>query len=237
MARPYSPLPVPANLEDTREMQRFLDHELARIAESLQEPNVTLVQFQTVDVEPNRPEPGQMVYAPAQTGFWNPGAGPGLYFYHQGAWQLVDIAKGFGGLFSVAGTQMVVTQTPQVITVFDTIAPTAPAAPYKVVADVGANTLSNVDDGLWRLVVSATIGVPSAQILQFGFYENGVLVAETATENANQLDSVSFYFDGTFTISAARVYDLRINNNAPQSVTIDFDRIQFNLEQMQLARV
>lgn len=237
---PYTPRPVPASLDDTRALQQYLTSELRAIAEAVAAPTPTFLQFQTIDIEPPKPLDGQMVYAPAQTGFWNPGAGPGLYFYHQNKWQLVDIAKGFGGMFTIAANPtQIIDQTPTILEVFDTEAPTAPAAPYKVTVDLtaGVKSLSNVDPGLWRIILSGSLDIPSAQVLIFALFENGVSVAEVIIDVPNQLDNRDLHFEGTFTITAGTTYDIRVSNLAPQPVTVTFPRMQFQIEQMQSARL
>lgn len=75
---PYAPTVTPR--EFPPELRRFLDDELARIAQRL---NSGLV-LEVTGTEPRRRFNGLIVYADGVS--WNPGSGEGFYGYEAGAW-------------------------------------------------------------------------------------------------------------------------------------------------------
>lgn len=77
----YVPTP-PTTVDD---LPRYLEGELARIAEALNAPDVESVRLKTWNVEPDKPREGHVYRADGTN--WNPGSGEGIYEYTSGgAW-------------------------------------------------------------------------------------------------------------------------------------------------------
>ena len=69
---------------DIKQLERYLFRELDRIANSLA---VLSNPVPTLNVEPEKPQEGQLVIADGVN--WNPGSGNGLYIYLNSAWTLI----------------------------------------------------------------------------------------------------------------------------------------------------
>ena len=76
---PYLPAPPPRQV--SLEVQQYLDHELRRIADVLNQETVFLPPLA---VAPAKPSDGMIAYADGTN--WNPGSGAGFYGYQAGAW-------------------------------------------------------------------------------------------------------------------------------------------------------
>lgn len=84
---PYKPEPVPADLPPSA--QRYLDNELNRIAGLLQSllavlPSTTSFSLEPTYTAPAGPTIPQMVYADGTK--WDPGSGPGFYYWNGMVW-------------------------------------------------------------------------------------------------------------------------------------------------------
>lgn len=79
----YQPRTVPASL--ARGLAAWLSKELRNIANALAAPEVEVMRFPPLAVEPSKRSEGMLAFANGTD--WNPGSGAGLYEYRGGAWQ------------------------------------------------------------------------------------------------------------------------------------------------------
>lgn len=87
---PYKPAPPPSDLPASA--QRYLDDELNRIAAQLQGmllllqalPNVKTLLLQTSTEPPADPDMPALVFADGVS--WDPGSGPGFYYWNMSVW-------------------------------------------------------------------------------------------------------------------------------------------------------
>lgn len=69
------------------DLRAWLSDEMRRISNAI--GRAEHIQFDPIDVEPERPSKGMMVWAEAVA--WDPGAGEGLYVYNElGTWDKVN---------------------------------------------------------------------------------------------------------------------------------------------------
>ena len=81
----YEPTTAPLSLGSAA--RAWLSDELRRIANVIGQPGY--LQLDPIDVEPQRPSKGMIVWAVGVN--WDPGAGQGLYVYNEaGAWDRVN---------------------------------------------------------------------------------------------------------------------------------------------------
>lgn len=82
----YHPGPVPSQ-GIPQALRSWLYEELHRISGAINV--VPFVQLAPIDVEPDKPSKGMLVWAVGTN--WNPGAGQGLYVYNEsGTWDKVN---------------------------------------------------------------------------------------------------------------------------------------------------
>lgn len=68
-------------------LRAWLSDEMRRIANAIGQSE--MLQLEPIDVEPERPSKGMMVWAVGAN--WNPGAGEGLYVFNEsGTWDKVN---------------------------------------------------------------------------------------------------------------------------------------------------
>lgn len=129
---PYQPAAVPA---DPLAVHEFLQSELQKIAQEINNPNPAMLRFQPHTSEPGKPRAGDVAYFPSVPGAFSPGGGPGLYWFDSQVWR---VFAGLSELGLLAGTadQVLATSTPQVITNYS-----AWAASDNVTVDPVAGTI------------------------------------------------------------------------------------------------
>lgn len=81
----YTPIPLPFQQEE--ELARAVYGELARIADTLSEPNMQSFILLPLTAEPSRIYEGMVVRADGTN--WDPGSGAGLYYFLEGTWNLL----------------------------------------------------------------------------------------------------------------------------------------------------
>lgn len=82
-SRAYTPSRISTGT--TEDIQNDVERELWSISEAIQQSSERLIPNNAY-VEPERPFHGQIIYAPAGPGEWDPFAGAGYYIYTNGEW-------------------------------------------------------------------------------------------------------------------------------------------------------
>lgn len=80
----YNPGNIPTAMSNA--LRGWLAEELRRISNAI--GPLEFVQVTPIDVEPEKPREGMLVWAVGTT--WNPGAGAGLYVYNGATWDKVN---------------------------------------------------------------------------------------------------------------------------------------------------
>lgn len=102
---PYEPGHVPENAAHLRE---FLVGELSRLAAEVNQPNPQGVRFQAINEEPPRPRVADMVYTDnIPLVGWNPGEGPGIYWWSGSRWRIAAGVREAGILGGPANSVIV----------------------------------------------------------------------------------------------------------------------------------
>lgn len=220
----YVPGNVPANAPPA--LRNYLNNELNRIAESLRSPFLFL---QPTYAPPKKPVNGMIAYADGTQ--WNPGAGEGAYIYQNGSWQLIDSAKGYGGL-DIAGIPQAFAGTPvyQQINVFQRSLPIN-RPPYLCTPNVAANNITIDQGGLWDFRLGFSMFVPAAEILFLAIFIDGALAFETELSNTNQQDFESGELSGSGEFPAGSVLDIRLRSDSGDA-PVTFNRLFTDLMQI-----
>lgn len=223
----YAPGRVPFSA--SKEIRNFLDEELNRIAQVLTSPFIFLAP---VFAPPKQPVNGMIAYADGTQ--WNPGAGEGAYIYMNGVWQLMDSAKGFGGMdINFIPQPFTATTVYQIINVYQRILP-ASRPPYNCTPSVASSNITIDQGGLWKLHVGFSIFVPAAETIFLGIFVNGFLFFEAELQNTNQTEFDSGEVSGSGEASAGDVIDIRIRSGVGDA-PLTFNRLLFDVEQMRTA--
>lgn len=82
---PYTPAAVP---DKPSSMREFMQNELHKIADEINNPNPATIRYQAHTQEPERPRAGDTAFFPAIAGAFSPGGGPGIYWFDGAVWRV-----------------------------------------------------------------------------------------------------------------------------------------------------
>ena len=222
---PYNPAAVPA---DPAALREFMQSELQKISEEINNPNPATVRMQQHTSEPEKPRAGDTAFFPAIGGAFSPGGGPGIYWFDGTVWRVYAGLSELGLLAGAADT-VVSTLVPTIITNY-----AASLASDNVIVDEVAGTITLpavsgfVTVSLWFLINQVTAIKDLTVFINAGVDS---VVGNTLTTGyiPQQSSDVDLTMSATLTrpVAGGEVFDFRFSTDKNATFDILDSSVEF----------